>query len=78
MHSLSVTGISLINGTNENEQKVMDIMESTPDMPDWAYSLTATVLFLIGFFGFFLNLLVIILMCKDIQVSLVHFKNILL
>lgn len=34
-----------------------------------AYLLTATTLFLIGFFGFFLNLFVIILMCKDMQVS---------
>ena len=39
-------------------------------MEEWAYTLTAVVLFCIGFFGFSLNLLVIILMCKDIQVSI--------
>lgn len=38
-------------------------------METWAYSLTALALFFIGFFGFFLNLFVILLMCKDIQVS---------
>lgn len=36
-------------------------------MDEWAYTASATVLFLIGFFGFFLNLFVIILMCKDMQ-----------
>lgn len=38
-------------------------------MEPWAYNATAVALFLIGFFGFFLNLFVIVLMCKDIQVS---------
>lgn len=38
-------------------------------MEEWAYLLTAAVLFIIGFFGFFLNIIVITLMCKDIQVS---------
>lgn len=41
-------------------------------MTDIAYLLTATTLFSIGFFGFFLNLFVIILMCKDMQVSEVN------
>ncbi|KPJ06627.1 Parapinopsin [Papilio machaon] len=36
-------------------------------MPRWGYVMSAFVLFLIGFFGFFLNLLVIILMYKDKQ-----------
>ncbi|XP_013161887.1 PREDICTED: parapinopsin-like [Papilio xuthus] len=36
-------------------------------MPRWGYVMSAFVLFLIGFFGFFLNLLVIILMYKDRQ-----------
>lgn len=48
----------------------MDISETMQDeMPDWGYEAAAAVLFLIGFFGFSLNLFVIILMCKDIQVS---------
>jgi hypothetical protein len=38
-------------------------------MEPWAFTATAVVLFFIGFFGFSLNLLVIVLMCKDIQVS---------
>ncbi|KAL4713310.1 hypothetical protein ACJJTC_015297 [Scirpophaga incertulas] len=36
-------------------------------MPKWGYVVSAFVLFLIGFFGFFLNLLVILLMFKDRQ-----------
>ncbi|XP_039438145.1 vertebrate ancient opsin-like isoform X2 [Culex pipiens pallens] len=36
-------------------------------MPPWAYVATAVVLFFIGFFGFFLNLFVIALMCKEVQ-----------
>ncbi|CAB3228381.1 unnamed protein product [Arctia plantaginis] len=39
-------------------------------MPRWGYVASAFVLFLIGFFGFFLNLMVILLMFKDRQVSL--------
>lgn len=35
------------------------------------YVVTAIVLFFIGFFGFFLNLFVIVLMLKDKQVSLI-------
>jgi c-opsin len=38
-------------------------------MLPWAYTAAAVTLFLIGFFGFFLNLFVIALMCKDVQVS---------
>jgi hypothetical protein len=38
-------------------------------LPLWGYTVTAIALLLIGFFGFFLNLFVIVLMCKDIQVS---------
>ncbi|XP_058115803.1 vertebrate ancient opsin-like [Anopheles ziemanni] len=36
-------------------------------MPPWAYSVAAVTLFFIGFFGFFLNLFVLALMYKDIQ-----------
>ncbi|XP_068632044.1 parapinopsin-like [Battus philenor] len=36
-------------------------------MPRWGYVISAFILFLIGFFGFFLNLLVILLMYKDRQ-----------
>lgn len=37
-------------------------------MDSWSYTLSAIVLGIIGFFGFTLNLSVIILMCKDGQV----------
>ncbi|XP_023954186.2 parapinopsin-like [Bicyclus anynana] len=36
-------------------------------MPRWGYVVSAFVLFIIGFFGFFLNLMVILLMFKDRQ-----------
>ncbi|XP_050087465.1 vertebrate ancient opsin-like [Anopheles aquasalis] len=36
-------------------------------MAPWAYNASAFALFFIGFFGFFLNLFVIALMCKDVQ-----------
>ncbi|XP_062565944.1 vertebrate ancient opsin-like [Armigeres subalbatus] len=36
-------------------------------MESWAYVAAAVTLFFIGFFGFFLNLFVIALMCKDMQ-----------
>ncbi|XP_055605743.1 opsin-3-like [Uranotaenia lowii] len=36
-------------------------------MEPWAYVASAVTLFFIGFFGFFLNLFVIALMCKDVQ-----------
>ncbi|CAH2041624.1 unnamed protein product, partial [Iphiclides podalirius] len=36
-------------------------------MPRWGYVASAFVLFLIGFFGFFLNLMVILIMFKDRQ-----------
>lgn len=39
-------------------------------MEPWAYSTAAIFLFFIGFFGFSFNLTAIILMCKDIQVSI--------
>lgn len=37
-------------------------------MPPWGYTVTAIILFFIGFFGFIFNLIVIVLMYKDIQV----------
>ncbi|KAG5672470.1 hypothetical protein PVAND_002597 [Polypedilum vanderplanki] len=49
-----------------NENKYF-YLENEEYMEPWAYNLTALVLFFIGFFGFFLNLIVIVLMCKDIQ-----------
>ena len=69
MNSLSATDISLT--TNHPGHNLLDYTEkmSHGDMPDWGYTLTAAVLFSIGFFGFSLNLFVIIIMCKDIQVS---------
>lgn len=69
MNSLSVANISSV--PQQNAQNLLDISETMQHnhMPDWAYAATASVLFSIGFFGFFLNLFVIILMCKDTQVS---------
>lgn len=50
-----------------------DVAASAVDYEDlmapWAYNASAVTLFFIGFFGFFLNLFVIALMCKDMQVS---------
>ena len=37
-------------------------------MAPWAYNGAAVTLFFIGFFGFFLNIFVIALMYKDVQV----------
>lgn len=52
------------------ENHVLESIAADPEhMSQFAYLLTAITLFFIGFFGFFLNLFVIILMCKDIQVS---------
>uniref|UniRef100_A0A182J3L5 G-protein coupled receptors family 1 profile domain-containing protein n=1 Tax=Anopheles atroparvus TaxID=41427 RepID=A0A182J3L5_ANOAO len=48
-----------------------DVISSEADyeelMATWAYNASAITLFFIGFFGFFLNLFVIALMCKDMQ-----------
>uniref|UniRef100_A0A182JS56 G-protein coupled receptors family 1 profile domain-containing protein n=1 Tax=Anopheles christyi TaxID=43041 RepID=A0A182JS56_9DIPT len=48
-----------------------DVATSVVDYEDlmapWAYNASAITLFFIGFFGFFLNLFVIALMCKDMQ-----------
>jgi hypothetical protein len=70
MNSLSATEISFT--TEQHGQNVMDFTEkmSQDQMPDWGYTFAAATLFCIGFFGFSLNLFVIVLMCKDIQVSL--------
>lgn len=77
MNSLSVTDISLT--TDHHGHNLLDITERMPHehLPDWGYTATASVLFAIGFFGFSLNLFVIVLMCKDIQVSLAATRHIL-
>lgn len=54
---------------NLSYEKISHYEEFHDLMPKWGYAASAFVLFLIGFFGFFLNLLVIILMFKDKQVS---------
>lgn len=59
----------MMNNISDNIETISQIGESGTHMSSWAYTLTAVILFLIGFFGFFLNLFVIVLMCKDIQVS---------
>uniref|UniRef100_A0AAG5CSL4 G-protein coupled receptors family 1 profile domain-containing protein n=1 Tax=Anopheles atroparvus TaxID=41427 RepID=A0AAG5CSL4_ANOAO len=53
-----------MNDVNHDASLEADFQEL---MPPWAYSVTAVTLFFIGFFGFFLNLFVLALMCKDIQ-----------
>lgn len=63
-----------VNLTDKSGQNLFDVSEELPqfnEMPEWGYVATAVTLLLIGFFGFTLNLLVIVLMCKDIQVSYV-------
>ena len=63
-----VTMTSYPEHFNDTVVKVVD--EGFPLlMPRWGYVVSAFVLFLIGFFGFFLNLMVILLMFKDRQVS---------
>ncbi|XP_063364738.1 parapinopsin-like isoform X1 [Cydia amplana] len=53
---------------NWNDTLVQPFDEGFPLlMPRWGYVASAFVLFLIGFFGFFLNLMVIVLMYKDRQ-----------
>lgn len=77
MSILSATGLSSLILENAQQLNVSEtlIHDQIPDesrhgdMPDWGYAATATVLFTIGFFGFFLNFFVIVLMCKDTQVS---------
>ncbi|XP_064073131.1 parapinopsin-like [Vanessa tameamea] len=55
-------------GDNFNDTVVRAYGEEFPLlMPRWGYVVSAFVLFLIGFFGFFLNLMVILLMFKDRQ-----------
>lgn len=70
MNTLSVADVGSVTHQNANNY-LLEISETMPNeqMPDWAFTISAAVLFLIGFFGFFLNLFVIILMCKDTQVS---------
>lgn len=69
MNSLSVIDVNTV--INQNANNLLDIKETMPleQLPVWGFTLAAAVLFSIGFFGFFLNLFVIILMCKDTQVS---------
>ncbi|CAH2267516.1 jg22604 [Pararge aegeria aegeria] len=51
-----------------NDTVVMEYGDGFPLlMPRWGYVVSAFVLFIIGFFGFFLNLMVILLMFKDRQ-----------
>lgn len=72
MSSFSEPNISLV--TEKNVQELYEITASMPSaaLPDWGYTVAAAVLFFIGFFGFFLNLFVIVLMCKDMQVSVIE------
>lgn len=70
MNNLVTSEVPLLS-ENDNQEFMNGIADSGGElMEEWAYTLTAVVLFCIGFFGFSLNLLVIILMCKDIQVSI--------
>lgn len=70
MNNLVTSEVPLLS-ENDNQEFMNGIADGDVElMEEWAYTLTAVVLFCIGFFGFTLNLLVIILMCKDIQVSI--------
>lgn len=68
-NTLSVTNISLVS--SQDGQRLLDasVTMAFGEMPPWGYTTTAIVLFFIGFFGFFFNLFVIFLMCKDLQVG---------
>lgn len=70
---MNSSGVILFNsefhGFTTERQLHESILSENEYMSYNAYLLTAITLFFIGFFGFFLNLLVIFLMCKDVQVS---------
>ncbi len=55
--------------TTTHSNNVFELMHNEEYMSDIAYLLAAMTLFFIGFFGFFLNLFVIVLMFKDMQVG---------
>lgn len=55
-------------------ENVENYGEETELMEPWAYTATAVTLFFIGFFGFFLNIFVIILMCRDLQVNIMSIQ----
>lgn len=65
-NTLIATEISYV--TNHSEPKQLESIVQN-DMSEWGFTAAAIALFCIGFFGFFLNLFVIALMCKDTQVS---------
>lgn len=67
----SVSNVSL--ASEHNGHRLHDTTDAMPsgEMPPWGFLASAAILFLIGFFGFFLNLFVIVLMCKDIQVNII-------
>lgn len=61
---VSVVSSALL-GTAVDEESPQEVLL----MPEWGFTVTAIILFFIGFFGFFFNLIVIVLMYKDVQVS---------
>lgn len=61
---VSVVSSALL-GTAADEESPQEVLL----MPEWGFTVTAIILFFIGFFGFFFNLIVIVLMYKDVQVS---------
>lgn len=65
-------GNSVISGVGDggvgNDVTESEMEGTTLLMPPWGYAVSAITLFFIGFFGFLFNLIVIVLMCKDVQV----------
>ncbi|XP_058824917.1 vertebrate ancient opsin-like [Topomyia yanbarensis] len=64
------TATAIVNGsdTKDGSPWLVYLDGRQPElMEPWAYVAAAVTLFFIGFFGFFLNLFVIALMCKDVQ-----------
>lgn len=79
MNHLNVTlsaSLALVKSTTmPNTLYFTSESEGEPDeelllMPEWAFTVTAIILFCIGLFGFLFNLIVIVLMAKDIQVRI--------
>ena len=66
---MNSSGVIVFDAFTTERQLLESIPPENEYMSHNAYLLTAMTLFFIGFFGFFLNLFVIILMCKDVQVS---------
>ena len=68
MNNVNVTLSAVTTSLASSSAPTVSDQEEVLLMPEWGYTLTAIILFFIGFFGFSFNLIVIVLMFKDVQV----------